>query len=384
MRTNRITAVSIFSLVVIFSMTAATAIAAPKNNESFSVETLSRLYGERIAKLELEIRNESERRTTILYQLDRAINEISALEAESQHSLENTSPITQSLEALAAEAASLENDVRQNESLLEQLQYSLEQQPELSVWQAALGSEHVQTHQRLWATHSYLIYTTRKQQQQLQTKKTLLDQRTQVLIEYESNVKQSIGEMQGHFDKLVQRRNRLEHQLTEISSQIVERQDRITTLAERSTLALANPPSLYFGNFEKKLKDPVEGRIIKEFSEPKARGLLKWKGILIEAPLGLPFTSVSDGQVVFADELQGLGNVAIVDHGHGYMTLYGMAELLLVEKDQLLLAGDPVGTIGESVGAGSSALYFEVRHNADALDPQNWLEMHRIAQKNKR
>ena len=102
------------------------------------------------------------------------------------------------------------------------------------------------------------------------------------------------------------------------------------------------------------------------------------EGILIEAPLGLPFSAVSDGLVVFADQLQGLGNVVILDHGQGYMTLYGMAELLLVEKDQLVLAGDTVGTIGEYVGADTSALYFEVRHNADAVDPQDWLAMRQI------
>jgi len=60
-----------------------------------------------------------------------------------------------------------------------------------------------------------------------------------------------------------------------------------------------------------------------------------------------------------------------------------MAELLLVQKDQLLLSGDPIGTVGEYVGANTSALYFEVRHNADAVDPQDWLEMQLIAEKNK-
>lgn len=379
---NRTIAACVFSLVAIYLMMAAGASAAPNNGEGLPVESLAHLYNERIARLELEIRNESERRTTILHQLDQAIDKISAIEQKSRHSHENTPPIAESLEAIAAEAAALENDVRHKKNLLKQLQDSLKQQPQLSVWQAALGSAEVQTRQRLLATQSYLIYTTRKHQQQLQNKRTLLDQRYKTLIEYENSVKQSIGEMQGHFNKLVQQRKHLEHQLTEISSQIVERQDRISSLKERSTLAQTRPASLYFGNFENKLKDPVEGRVIRAFSEPKAKGLLKWKGILIEAPLGLPFTSVSDGLVVFADELQGLGKVAIVDHGHGYMTLYGMAELLLVEKNQFLLAGDPVGTIGESVSADASALYFEVRHNADALDPQNWLEMRQIAQKN--
>lgn len=352
------------------------------NIENLSLQSLTSLYSERITKLELEIRNESERRTTILHQLDQIISEATALEDKNRSIADNTLPLNENLQQIHSEIEALEKNIEYNESLLDQLQDRLNRQPELSIWHAALGRPDVQIRQKLLATQSYLVHTTRKHQQQLQSKRTLLDQRYQALIEYDQNVKDSIEDMQNKFDTLIGRRKKLEHQLTEISAQIVARQDRVLSLTERSQQMLADPDLMHFANLEKKLKDPVEGRIFKEFSEPKAKGLLKWKGILIDAPLGLPFSAVSDGLVVFADQLQGLGNVAIVDHGQGYMTLYGNSELLLVEKDQFLLAGDPIGIVGESVGADVSALYFEVRHNADALDPQDWLEMHRITQKN--
>lgn len=349
---------------------------------SASLGSLAALYSDRIASVELQIRNETERRTTILDQLDGVINKLSALEHQSDVVVRNSPQLTEHLQQVSVEMETLERDLSRNKNLLEQLQSSLAEQPHLSVWQAALGRPELKARHKLLATQRYLVHTTQQKHEQLQTRKRQLGKRYQSIIDYNQGITDSIDELQNDADTLLQRRAQLEQQLTEISSEIVAKQDRISALTQRSQLLLSNPDALHFGTLKKKLKDPVEGRLIRQFSEPKAKGLLKWKGILVEAPLGLPFTAVSDGLVVFADQLQGLGNVAIVDHGHGYMSLYGMAELLLVQKDQLLLEGDPVGTVGESVGAGTSALYFEVRHNADALDPQNWLEMHQIAQKN--
>lgn len=350
--------------------------------DALSTDSLSDMYQERIERLELEIRNESERRTTILLQLDAAMTKASALENESRDINDNALPLDSSLQQIHTEIEVLERDIKHNHSLLEQMQITLDRQPELSIWQAALGTPEVQTRQKLQATQSYLLHTTRKHQQQLETHRVLLDKRYQALVDYDQSVKNSINTAKTQFATVIEQRQVLEGKLTEISAQIVARQDRVLSLTDRSQQLQSDPNLRHFSNLNKKLKDPIAGRVVREFSEPKAKGLLKWKGILVEAPLGLPFTAVSDGLVVFADQLQGLGNVAIVDHGEGYMTLYGMAELLLVEQDQFLLAGDPIGTVGESVSADVSALYFEVRHNADALDPQDWLEMHQIAQKN--
>ncbi len=351
-------------------------------SDKAAIKSLAEQYDDRIARLKLEIRNESERRTTILDQLDKVISEITALEDKSIETAKSTPTITDSLQQTTTDIKTLEEEIQHNDALLKQIQASLDQQPELSIWQAALGKPEVKTQQTLLATQSYLLHTARKRHRQLEDHKARLNTRYQALLQHGESVASSMDEMKAHFDQLVQKRQKLESQLTDIAAQIVARQDRKSLLEARHEQILSNPDALQFSSLQSKLRDPVEGRIIRQFAQPKAKGLLKWKGILVEAPLGLPFTAVADGTVVFADKLQGLGNVAILDHGQGYMTLYGMAELLLVEKDQWLLAGDPVGTVGESVGTDTSALYFEVRHNADAVNPQDWLQMHQISQKN--
>lgn len=347
-----------------------------------SLESLARLYSNRIEKIDLEIHNETQRRTAILAQLDSTINALSALEQERDVVTETSPELGHNLEQIHTEIAVIDQQLRRKVVLLDQMQTTLEKQPELSIWQAALGNPDHKTQHKQLATQRYLIHITQQEQQQLQSQRTLLNKKYQSIVAYNQNIDASIGALQSDADKLLQQRQHLEQQLTDVSAQIVAMQDRKSALTQRSRQMATDPQALHFSNLRGKLEDPVEGSLLRQFSEPKAKGLLKWKGVLIEAPLGLPFTAVADGLVVFADQLQGLGNVAILDHGEGFMSLYGMAELLLVEKGQLLLTGDPVGTVGESVGANTAALYFEVRHNADALDPQDWLEMDQIARKN--
>jgi len=354
---------------------------APVEENSVSLESLTDLYRKRIATLDLELRDETSRRTAILEHLDGVMSELSVLEKQSDTAALNSPQINNNVQQISSDIEEVDRNIRLNTRLLAEVSNSLENQPRPTVWQAALGKPEIKARHKLLATQRYLIHTIEKKQRQLQTERTRLGKQYQSIIEYSQGISESLGELQENASKSLENRTRLERELADISSKIVTRQDRISELNQRLQRMESNPATAYFAAMRQKLPDPVKGNLIRRFSEPKARGLLKWKGILIEAPLGLPFSAVSDGLVVFADRLQGLGNVVIIDHGLGYMSLYGMAELLLVQKDQLVLAGDTVGTVGEYAGADTSALYFEVRHNAVAVDPQDWLTMHQIDQK---
>ena len=351
-------------------------------DKELTLESLAGRYSQRITELDLEIRNETERRTDILEQLDNTMNELSELEKESDFAVQNSPKLNSNVEQINRDIEVVDRDIRLNDRLLAQVNNSLQNQPRPTVWQAALGKPEIKARQKLVATQRYLVHTIEQKQLQLQAERARLREQYQTIVEYSQGISESIDELHSDASKTLEDRTQLEQELADISSEIVSRQDRISALQQRLQRLESNPATTHFASMRKQLPDPVEGTLIRKFSEPKAKGLLKWKGILIEAPLGLPFSAVSDGVVVFADQLQGLGNVVIVDHGQGYMSLYGMAELLLVQKDQLLLAGDTVGTVGEYVGAETSALYFEVRHNADAVDPQDWLAMNQITQKN--
>ena len=99
---------------------------------------------------------------------------------------------------------------------------------------------------------------------------------------------------------------------------------------------------------------------------------MTWNGILIAAEEGTPVTAVHRGRV-FADWLRGFGLMTIVDHGSGYMTLYGQTDNLTRRVGDWVESGDVLGQAGRSGGQQTAGVYFEVRHNGRARDPAGWL-----------
>ncbi|GHF87317.1 murein hydrolase activator EnvC family protein [Thalassotalea marina] len=125
-------------------------------------------------------------------------------------------------------------------------------------------------------------------------------------------------------------------------------------------------------NYRNKLNWPVKGRVLRNFGSAK-QGYLKWKGMLIDAPIGKTVTTVHNGVVLFSDWLKGYGLVTVIDHGEGYMSLYGHNQALLKSVGERVETGEPIALVGQSGGQSRPALYFEIRHNGKAANPKLWL-----------
>ena len=100
---------------------------------------------------------------------------------------------------------------------------------------------------------------------------------------------------------------------------------------------------------------------------------IRYEGILVAQKAGQPVRAIHHGRVVFADWLRGYGLLTIVDHGGGYMSLYGHNESLLREVGEWVSAGDQLATVGNSGGSNDSGLYFAVRYKGNSTDPLKWL-----------
>lgn len=122
-----------------------------------------------------------------------------------------------------------------------------------------------------------------------------------------------------------------------------------------------------------KLTRPAGGKIQQLFGK-RRQGQVRWKGIVINSSEGSPVQAVQDGKVLYADWLKGFGLVTIVDHGEGYMTVYGRNQALLKQPGDPVLQGETIGLVGSSGGQSSPGLYFEIRHKGKALNPQSWLK----------
>jgi septal ring factor EnvC (AmiA/AmiB activator) len=126
-----------------------------------------------------------------------------------------------------------------------------------------------------------------------------------------------------------------------------------------------------FAKLRGKLAWPAAGKLSASFGQIRAGGV-KWDGVLVAGSQGSPVRAVYHGRVVYADWLSGLGLLTIIDHGDGYLSLYGHNERLYKEVGERVTAGDTIATVGDSGGRSSPALYFEIRKGGRPVDPRPW------------
>jgi septal ring factor EnvC (AmiA/AmiB activator) len=153
---------------------------------------------------------------------------------------------------------------------------------------------------------------------------------------------------------------------------------RLSELIKRLETELAdlNIPLEYqqtpFADLKGKLPWPVRGRIRYRFGTPREGGDLRWQGVVLSGKRGEPVRAISHGRVAFADWLRGFGFLVILDHGAGYMSLYGYAQTLSREVGDWVQAGEVIASVGDSGGQAETALYFEIRHNGTPSNPAGW------------
>lgn len=135
------------------------------------------------------------------------------------------------------------------------------------------------------------------------------------------------------------------------------------------------PPTGLNGRFPEnrgKMPLPLRGEISARYGSPKNLGDLRWRGLFLAAPEGREVQSVFRGRVAYADWLRGFGLLLILDHGDGYMTLYGHNQTLYKEAGDWVEAGQVIASTGSTGGPPRPGLYFEVRHNGEPRDPLQW------------
>jgi len=212
-----------------------------------------------------------------------------------------------------------------------------------------------------------------------------------------NNLEQSIHSRQHELDTLVDRqqakrvtlqksrheRNKL---LAELNRDIQNTKQRLTRLKEdaqslqelvkRLGRALAKipspPPSVKFAQLKGRLSLPAQGAITARFGASRQVGKLKWQGIVINATDGADVKAVAAGRVVFADWLRGFGLLIIIDHGDGYMSLYGYNQDLRKNVGDEVKAGEVIAAVGNNGSHGQSGLYFEIRHQGTPINPLHW------------
>jgi murein hydrolase activator len=129
-----------------------------------------------------------------------------------------------------------------------------------------------------------------------------------------------------------------------------------------------------FSHLKGLLSLPVKGELMNHFGALREDGGTSWKGVFIRAKPGAEVRAVAPGQVVFADWMRGFGNLIILDHGQGYMSLYSNNESLYKQTGEAVKTGDVVATVGNSGGQSEPGVYFELRYKSRPINPMEWVK----------
>lgn len=186
--------------------------------------------------------------------------------------------------------------------------------------------------------------------------------------------RKEISRLQQDEQRLTQLMERLERQSAAKTAKAPEKKKaaRETTSAP-AKLAEPDTRGSTFQQYKGKLQLPVHGELTGRFGAPRDETGVPWKGLFIKAREGTPVKAVAPGKVVFADWMRGFGNLIIVDHGGGFMSLYGNAETLYKQVGDNVKTGDNVAAVGNSGGIPQTGLYFELRYQSRPLNPSSWL-----------
>lgn len=194
-----------------------------------------------------------------------------------------------------------------------------------------------------------------KQQAELDNKQEQHKVRQQVL----AKLKSQIGSGEAQLKEFENNRKDLEQLLEKLSDVLA---DIPTNLGEHLSVKTQRG----------KLPTPVQAKVRKAFGQQRSGGMY-WQGWVFDAQPGKEVINIAYGRVAFADWLRGYGLMIIIDHGEGFMSLYGYNESLLWEVGDWVEPGSVIATVGTN-SSGEQGLYFELRKDGKALDPAAWLK----------
>ncbi|CAM4438575.1 MAG: Murein hydrolase activator EnvC [Legionellaceae bacterium] len=209
--------------------------------------------------------------------------------------------------------------------------------------------------------------TLKNEKKKLQAMLAQQQQQRMTLESTQSNKKALLHKLNSKIESQHQR-------LTQLLANKEALEKLIKRLQEQSRLNQSFFPQggIPFINLSGKLPWPTKGMIVKRFGSAIDISGLKTNGVLLSAPIGQAVQAIYPGKVVFADWLQGFGKLIILDHGKGFMTLYGRNSRLVKKTDDIVSAGDLIANVGNNSGQEQAGLYFEIRHNGRPMNPENW------------
>jgi septal ring factor EnvC (AmiA/AmiB activator) len=352
------------------------------------------VYEKKLDRLHKNIEKIKEHLQSTRYKRSHVITDLQQLESK----ISNNAKTLKKTESLVSE---LDNHLSSLNSDLKDLQASLESQRRRLGEQMraayAIGSQqqvklllNQQNPAEMGRVMVYFDYLSQARQRNISTFLQSIQEKQRL----ETELAKSQAEQQQNLILRKQQRNQLQRQrlkrnqlLARLDAEIRNQEQTLTELeTSRNRIEnllmslgelLADIPQSPsdkqpFHDQKGRLPWPVQGKLLAKFGSSREKGDLKWNGVLISAAYGEPVQAISHGRVAFADWLQGYGFITIIDHGDGYMSLYGHNESQFKQAGDWVEPGDVIATVGDSGGQPDPGVYFEIRARGKPVNPGLW------------
>ncbi|AWB66506.1 hypothetical protein C2869_08725 [Saccharobesus litoralis] len=281
--------------------------------------------------------------------------------------------------------AKLENDKKQQLDILAEQIKSAYQTGKHDYLMMLLNQESPAKLERALAYYQYLNKARVESVDELKQTITALESNKQALLEQQNALASLSNEQRAKAAELQSLRKQQKASFKQLAKQLKTEQDKLNRLKHSETslnqlietLASAVAKLPIFDNlaglkaYQGNLPWPATGKVQNLFGKRK-RGPIRWRGTVIDSKLGAPVKNIHAGQVIFSDWMKGFGLVLVVDHGEGYMSLYGHNQSLLKDVGDAVEAGETIALVGQSGGQSYPNLYFELRHQGKPVNPKSW------------
>jgi septal ring factor EnvC (AmiA/AmiB activator) len=240
---------------------------------------------------------------------------------------------------------------------------------------------------RMMTYHGYFTRARAIRMQELRAALARIDAIERELVEQQSEIdhlrlqkrekSERLADEQGNRRKILAQLQRdLQGKSTELSS-LQQDEQRLQALLQSLQRAMREVPqesgnATSLHKLKGKLQWPVAGRIIQPYGAKQASGELQSSGILIATDAGADVHAIANGRIAFADWLRGFGLLLIIDHGDGYMSLYGQNRSLYKDVGARVKRGEVVAAAGSSGGRKQDGLYLELRKDGRPFNPTAW------------
>lgn len=413
---------SVFCAGVLLLPLSGTAADAPATAKTAQSKDQLKTIQQDIAEKEKSVQQQKQQRSSLLDQLKQQENTI----AQASRSLRDTqgtlTELDQEISCLTSSIEKLESKQSQQQNILSKQLDAAFKQGQHSGLQLILSGEESQRSERILAYFSYLNEARQQSIEELKQTRTHLSAEKQTLEQKQNQQKTVLNEQKTQQQKLEQARTARKKTLTSLEASLEKDQQGLAELklnetrlrdqiakAEREAKARAEREAKEAARVREQIKVkeqqakktgssykpseserslmartgglgrpdgqavwPVRGNVTHRFGEA-LQGELRWKGMVISAPEGSEVKAIADGRVLLADWLQGYGLVVVIEHGKGDMSLYGYNQSALVNVGAQVKAGQPIALVGTSGSQGEPSLYFEIRRQGQAVNPQPWL-----------